>query len=256
MTRHIQGSDGRFAGSIGAGKNDVPSAAPTAPTRPERATDPVRSQLHELYQRFHADHGRPPVIGLDLDGTAANLIAPLRTRVAAARDIPAHEAEQHLPDPDNYSMWKATKAWFADLDDFNDHFKKAEVEGIYREMPPINGVHEVISELRTLGFDVQVVTARSSDFNYDTRAWLDAQGLPVSDIHNPGTDKHTLPHIDVFIDDSPHVIEKLHSNDRKVVIFDQAYNRHLNESDGRVHRVTGWDLRQVTAALSRLLHRR
>jgi 5'(3')-deoxyribonucleotidase len=256
MAKYIRRNDGTFAGSLGSGKSNVPTSMHDVTRQQEpthsRATDSL-DQLHQLYERFQSQHGRAPVIGLDLDGTSANLVASLRDRVASTRRIPADRAHHELPDPDHYSMWEATSPWFSDLEDFLTHFEEGERTGIYRELPAYEGLHDAVRQIRRVGFEIDVVTARPSRFNHDTRAWLDSHDLPVGDIHNPGIDKHLVSHIDVFIDDSPHVIETLQAHGRKVIIFQQPYNTQVHQQDEHARRIPGWHLPSLSSALSKLL---
>lgn len=51
MTRYIQGRNGRMAGSIGNGKDTVPTSAP-APSHMQAVTGPLQGDLDALYARF------------------------------------------------------------------------------------------------------------------------------------------------------------------------------------------------------------
>lgn len=227
----------------------APGHAPVAYT-PASTTDPV-PELAELYDAFVAEHGRAPVIGLDLDGTTADMVGGLRHRVAVARGVPANHA--HLPDPDDYYMWQGSAPWFASKEDFLAHFQAAERDGMYRSLTTYDGAVDVLRTLAAHGFVIHAVTARSADYNHDTQAWLDTHGIPTANIRNPGFDKHTIDDVDVFIDDAPRVIDGLADAGRKVVVFEQLYNTAAAPDVAHVERMTRWEIAEVAAALRNLL---
>lgn len=213
-----------------------------------------RNDLAEIYAKFKEKHGRAPVIGLDLDGTTADMVAGFRPRVAQARGIPYEEAVHHLPDPDDYAFDQSTTPWFKDRAEFLTHFQAAEKDGLYRDLPVYEGAIDVLQTLADEGFEIRAVTARSADYNPDTSHWLDSQGIPYKEIINPGFEKHTVEGVDLFIDDAPHVIQKLVDKERKVIIFNQEYNDHHNiDSDEHTRRIVKWNLNTVSEAIGDLL---
>ena len=217
-------------------------------------TNKVTNDLAEIYARFKEKHGRAPVIGLDLDGTTADMVAGFRPRVAEARGISQAEATTHLPDPDDYAFSQSTTPWFKDRAEFLEHFQAAEKTGLYRDLPVYEGAINVLQTLADEGFEIRAVTARSADYNPDTSHWLDSQGIPYKEIVNPGFEKHTVEGVDLFIDDAPHVIQKLVDKERKVIIFTQEYNDHHNiDSDEHTRRITKWSLGTVSEAIGDLL---
>lgn len=212
------------------------------------------NDLAKIHARFQEKYGRAPVIGLDLDGTTADMTAGLRPRVAEARGIDQANAEAELPDPDDYAYSKSTKPWFRDREDFLEHFHAAEKAGFYRDLPVYDGAIDVLHSLAEQGFRIKAVTARSSDYNSDTSHWLNSQGIPYEEILNPGFEKYTVQEVDIFIDDAPHVITGLVERERKVIIFNQEYNNHHDiDSESHTRRIEGWDLDNVAKALEALL---
>lgn len=253
MQNHTRDQAGRFTGSIGRGKDAAPAtnSRPRVPLAPVEASEPHHA-LTDLYERFTAAHGRPPVIGLDLDGTTADLVNTLRARVAQEWGIPAHRAEDVLPDPDQYLMWEGEKAWFNDPAHFTEVFSLSEKEGIYRELDTYHGAPDVLQTLAEHGFIIRAVTARPESYNEDTRYWLEKNGIPVIEILNPGTAKHEVPDIDVFIEDSPKIVERLAQEGRPVLVYDQLYNARISEAD-KVRRLSAWELAHVVDALRTVL---
>jgi uncharacterized HAD superfamily protein len=232
----------------------VPTVASNKAVTISSNEDSSDNELAKLYARFTATHGRAPIIGLDLDGTTADMTGGWRPRVARARGISDEDAITKLPEPDEYAMWSGQAAWFESKQEFLTQFQLDEKDGMYREFPVYEGASEVIHRLHREGFVIKAVTARSADFNHDTKHWLESQGLPVEEIINPGFEKHTLQDIDIFIDDAPHVINGLVDNQRKVIIFNQEYNGHQAvDSEQYTRRMNGWELSVVTTALADLM---
>ena len=208
----------------------------------------------KIYTKFKENYGRAPIIGLDLDGTTANMVHGLRAHVAKNKGMTPAEAEAKLPEPGEYDFVTGETAWFSDRKEFLEHFLSAEKAGMYRDLPAYTGSFEVLQILAKEGFEIKAVTARSADFNPDTAHWLANNGLPKIQIFNPGTEKHTLEDIDIFIDDAPHVINKLVEKGRKVIIFDQAYNGfQVTAPATHTRRIAGWTLSGVASALRDLL---
>lgn len=245
-------------GEFGSLPNRVPQAQIARPVATTFEVSPTleisQKDIAGVYAKFKASNGRSPIIGLDLDGTTANMVHGLRAHVAQKRGIAPEEANTQLPEPGEYDFITGETAWFANRDEFLEYFLQAEKDGMYRNLPSYAGALEVLQALIDEGFEIKVVTARSADFNHDTAHWLASQGFPQIPIFNPGTEKHTLEDIDIFIDDAPHVINKLVERDRKVIIFNQDYNGHQVEiSETHTRRITGWSLPNLVTALNDLL---
>lgn len=239
----------------------LPTRAPIAPTpKSEIFSAQIGNEevpidnLAAIYSKFKEKHGRAPVIGLDLDGTAANMTGGWRPRVAKARGITDEDALSKLPEPDEYAMWTGEGAWFETKQEFLLDFQAAEKDGMYRNLSPYDGASEVIHRLSQEGFRIKAVTARSVEYNEDTAHWLNNQGLPIEEILHPGMLKSALEDIDIFIDDAPHVINDLVEHERKVVIFDQGYNdHHAVDSPEHTRRISGWSVSGISQALEELL---
>lgn len=208
--------------------------------------------LSALSSRFHQLHGRAPVIGLDLDGTTADLVGTLRDQVAEELGIPAHQALERLPDPDQYLMWEGDTAWFQDKDHFKEIFTLSEARGIYRELDPYHGAKDVLQTLVNHGFVLRVVTARPENYNPDTRFWLERHGIPVVEILNPGMAKHEVEDIDVFIEDCPDIVENIAALGRPVLVFHQSYNSDITDTQN-IRRLPSWSLPAVAQALDHVL---
>lgn len=182
------------------------------------------------------------VLGVDLDGVCADYEQALRASVArqCGRD-PAELPPQSVMD--------AYSEWGMDLAQFEEAHRRAVVEDrIFRTMSPIEAVSETLWSLSDAGIWIRIITHRLL-FNgihevsaADTAWWLDHHDIPYRDLCFIG-DKPGVG-ADLYLDDSPRVIEALRGSGRQVIVFDQRYNRHL---DGP--RVDRWP--QVPAIIER-----
>lgn len=185
--------------------------------------------------------GRKPMIGLDLDNTVADFTHGMRERAGLKKKILQAEWLTHFPEPSEYSMWMGNQSWYVDKDDFVSELKAAELAGIYKTIAMYPNASNVLNELKAYGFDIKAVTARSAEFNEDTRSWIVEHGIPTKVIINPGFEKHNVPDIDVYIDDAPHVIDKLIEHNKKVIIMNQTYNETAVTPHENSRRAANWN---------------
>jgi uncharacterized HAD superfamily protein len=197
--------------------------------------------LIRLARQFESRTGHAPVLGIDHDGTIADMVGGLRPIVAKALGITKDEWRSRLPQPDEYAMWLGRNHWFASKADFLDHFRAAELAGFYRHLPIYDKAAVSLRQLHDAGFELVTITARSADFNDDTRSWQKAHTLPAPllTILNSGMEKHQVEGLDIVIDDAPSVIEGLLAAGRPVVIYDQDYNQDIPEHP-LARRAFGW----------------
>lgn len=212
----------------------------------------VRSELASAVARFRADHGRAPVVGVDLDGVTADTVAGLRAWMGDKLGVSEDERLRRFPEPDVYAMWLGENAWFTDMADFMKHFLPAETAGFYLGLSVYALAASTLGELRNAGVSLVAVTARSAETNTDTLAWIGKHELPLDTVLHSGFDKHAVDGIDVFIDDAPPVITGLLAGGQKVVIFEQSYNTGL-PAHGSAVRVGGWGAPMITAIAGLLI---
>lgn len=182
------------------------------------------------------------VLGVDLDGVCADYEEALRLSVANQLGCePSSLPPQSIMDA--YSEWGLDFEGFA-----HAHRHAVTHDRIFRTMAPMPGVAEALWQLSDSGVWIRIITHRLL-FNgihevsaADTAWWLDHHGLPYRDLCFIG-DKPGVG-ADLYIDDSPRVIEALQASDRRVIIFDHPYNRHLNGP-----RVERWS--EVVATINR-----
>lgn len=209
------------------------------------------SMLSIKVNAFAEKFGRKPKIGLDLDGTTGNFNQGMKSFVMSQDELPEN-VEVFNQEPETYAMWEGQNPWFKDKADFTAKFTQAEAEGLYRKLEAYEDAAVTIRELRNIGFDIDAVTARFKKFNNDTAFWLRQHDIPVYRIKNPGTEKASVPNIDVYIDDAPHVIEKLVTNAKNVVIMNQPYNTQVEYAHEFTRRVDTWGHVMKTAVVDLL----
>ena len=248
-------SDNGQFGSLPTRQPQIPTARVTLQSiKPVEASGEANDKLADIYSKFKAKHGRAPVIGLDLDGTTANMVGGFRLLMAEKNGLSTEDAHATLREPDKYNMWTGEAAWFTTKEEFIATFQGAEKGGLYRTLPAYEGAKEVIDSLIESGFEVKAVTARSEEYNSDTAHWISSQDIPVDEILHPGHLKHDVEGIDIFFDDAPHVISGLVEHDHKVVIFDRAWNENeAVDEPNHTRRVHGWGIEGITSALEDLL---
>lgn len=165
------------------------------------------------------------VLGVDLDGVCADYEDALRMSVV--RQLGRDRAE--LP---SQTIMDAYSEWGLCYEEFEQAHRRAVLEDrIFRTMAPMPGVSEALWQLSDAGVWIRIITHRLL-FNgihdvsaADTAWWLDHHRIPYRDLCFIG-DKPGVG-ADLYIDDSPRVIEALRKSGRRVIIFDQLYNRHL-----------------------------
>jgi uncharacterized HAD superfamily protein len=225
---------------------------PASPVSTSKEDDGKQGDsLTKIYQAFSLKNGRAPLLGLDLDGTTADFVAGLREVMISAWDLPAEEyvQKERLEEPDEFDMWRGNNAWFKDKEEFLSYFLKAQKDGLYKELPVFYGARDTLVELKEAGFEITAITARDSAYIVDTQSWVTENSLPIEEIVYAGDKKYLLPQVDIFIDDAPHVIQALLDNNKKVIIYDQEWNRHI-EIDAP--RITEWTPEAIANAMDKI----
>ena len=165
------------------------------------------------------------VLGVDLDGVCGDYTEALRRSVAARRGVdPAS-----LPEQRSFGFFSE---WGLDARSYEEAHRAAVVEDrIFRTMPALPGVAEALWRLSDAGVWIRIITHRLL-FNWahettaaDTAAWLELHRIPYRDLCFIG-DKPTVG-ADLYVDDSPRNVLALREADRRVIVFDQPYNRDL-----------------------------
>lgn len=113
---------------------------------------------------------------------------------------------------------------------------------------PLPGALATLQWLREQGVRLVAVTAHARPAaRYHTLQWLLKHGLPFDGVEftGKGVPKSVVA-ADLFIDDAPDVVQELQAAGKRVLIYDQPYNRTVAGE-----RVLGWE--EIHAYVARVL---
>ncbi|MDZ7679740.1 MAG: hypothetical protein U5K29_14450 [Acidimicrobiales bacterium] len=165
------------------------------------------------------------IFGVDLDGVCGEYTAALAPIVATHQGRATEELEP--PTTWDFSDWGLDRPTFEHL-----HRRAVLDHRIFRTMPVVADVAEVLWRLSDAGVWIRVISHRLA-VNWghavavsDTVEWLDRAGIPYRDLCFLG-DKPQIE-ADLYIDDAPHNVVALREQGNDVIVFDAAYNRHLD----------------------------
>lgn len=180
-------------------------------------------------------------VALDLDNTTADFTGAFRASLAKKYNLSSEEAMKRYPEPSDYSFVKS--GWFKDMPEFLNEFHEAERKGLYQTMPIFTKARKTVQGMHSEGYQIHFVTARSQEFNEDTKHALRKYRLPYHLLKHTEDKENHNAHL--FIDDAPKQISTLTLNGKKVIAYDASYN---SDSEG-VARVKSWD--EIADAASR-----
>lgn len=175
------------------------------------------------------------IVGVDLDGVMVDFQyhwAELYMSYFDAGDL----FEKFLDDDDPLNKYDALLelTHFEDAAEFFEWFYRA---GGWRDQPYLRGSRGGIDRLRANGHEVKFITNRPPEAEQATYDWLDRSPWPWAKLHIRA-DKHMV-RADVYVDDTPAMVELLVENGKKVIVFDQPWNQEV-EQGGPVRRARGW----------------
>jgi 5'(3')-deoxyribonucleotidase len=166
------------------------------------------------------------VLAVDLDGCCGDYSQALRSTIAQTRGI----AVTDLPEQ---TTWDFSEWGLHSREEFlAAHTHAVSRRRIFATMDAIAGCSEALWALSRAGIYIRIVTHRLHGKGHhaiavaDTVTWLDAHDIPYRDLCFLG-DKAAIG-ANTYIDDGPHNIEALDAAGADVIIFDQAYNRHMD----------------------------
>ncbi|MEY3019459.1 MAG: hypothetical protein RLZZ272_443 [Actinomycetota bacterium] len=166
------------------------------------------------------------VLGVDLDGVCADYEGAFRASVASQFGIDAATLPPQVAFG-SYEEWGLTPERFE-----RAHRHAVLEDRIFRTMDAMPGVSDALWRLSDAGVWIRIITHRLL-FNWahevsaaDTAAWLDRERIPYRDLCFIG-DKATVG-ADLYVEDSPHNVDRLRRAGRTVIVYDQRYNRHLD----------------------------
>lgn len=169
------------------------------------------------------------IVGLDLDGVVADFTAGW---------------------VDTYNHWFEETVSYLEVTDWSSlveltHFDTEtaffewllEVQGFWSELPVIPGALGGISLLQAAGVQFRVITNRPTWSRSQTERWLQSTWPATGPAPVPHfvADKTTID-CQVYIDDSPIVLNHLKKANRRAITFDQPWNRHVHHHP----RAKGW----------------
>jgi 5'-nucleotidase len=173
------------------------------------------------------------VLGVDLDGVCGDYTEAFRRVVAEERGIDPRTLGESR-------SWTLAE-WGLTPDDFDRLHRLAVLErDMFRTMPVMAGAAEVLWRLSDAGVWIRIITHRlwvnwgHAVAVADTVAWLDANAIPYRDICFLGAKPEV--EADSYVDDAAHNIEALRAAGNHVIVFDQPYNRELDDP-----RANSWD---------------
>ncbi len=177
---------------------------------------------------------RPFVFGVDLDGVCGDYTAAFRAVVARERGVDENE----LP-PER--SWDFVEWGVDELGGFEAVHRRAVTEHrMFRTMPVVEGAADALWRLSDAGVWIRIITHRLY-VNWghqisvsDTVAWLDDNSIPYRDICFLGRKPEV--EADCYVDDSPDVVTALRALGNEVIVFDQPYNREIDDP-----RATRWE---------------
>lgn len=162
------------------------------------------------------------IFGVDIDGVLADLHTPFTAFVS-------ERVGRELPYP---SQWDMSEQWGMTSDELLGWFREFTIERRYRDLPVIEGAADTLWRLHEAGVHIRIITHRlfipdlHDIFVADTGHWLQKSNIPFWDvcIMGKGGRKYDVG-ADIYIDDSPHVIEALRENRKAVLIYNRVYNQ-------------------------------
>ncbi|MCS7126648.1 MAG: hypothetical protein NZ929_07055 [Aigarchaeota archaeon] len=160
------------------------------------------------------------LIAVDLDGVIANSLKVLL-------DVWNEETGQNIrfEEIDEWFFWKRLNI---DEKTFLKFLNRAWIR--WTEIPPTEDkIREKLFKLRSLG-RLDIVTARSKETEIYALNWLAKHEIPYDNyVWVKDTEDKAVLEYDVYIDDSPLLARALKDKEKILLIYDQPWNRELDE---------------------------
>ena len=168
-----------------------------------------------------------PIVNVDLDGVCADYVAAFRVFTARRFGLDPED----LPDPSQYDLTTLTGWPYRTPGDYLAAHAEAVAQGLYANLPPIEGAIEALKALDDEGVYLRIVTHRLIVGGLhrrvidDTARWLDECGIRYMSLCFAG-EKDSIGAA-LHIDDAPDVVRRLRLAGQRVLVFDQLYNRSV-----------------------------
>ena len=111
-------------------------------------------------------------------------------------------------------------------------WKQGVQAGLFRYGHVKRGAFRVFNELQKQGHEMVAITKRPKTVRADTYEWLGFMRFAFDEVHilGPNTNKSTVPHCDVYIDDSSgNIDDLLRAGKKNVCLLDYPHNRGDNK---------------------------
>lgn len=175
-------------------------------------------------------------IAIDLDGVCYNFVDTLRAFVMEKTGRPATDF------PAANTWWFFIEQWGMTMEEYIDWANQGLYENkIFWRGEQIQDALWGVSELYRQGYYIKFITARGGGKPEPTKVcekatyfWLESNGFPYDEVI-VSYDKSSYSY-DLLIDDSPSNYETCVKDGKHVLVFDQAWNRHLTDAP----RAIGW----------------
>ncbi len=165
-----------------------------------------------------------PILAVDLDGVCGDYVEAIRLSFSKRNNIPLEKLSKDVQW--NFEEWGITREEAVEFQ------KTATKEDkIFENMNMINGANEAIKKLRDSGIWIRIVTHRllfnrpSSFILQETARWLEKNRIIYDEICFLASKEEVFA--DLYIDDSPSVIEALQKENRDFIIFDRKCNKDI-----------------------------
>jgi uncharacterized HAD superfamily protein len=167
-------------------------------------------------------------IGVDLDEIISETFPSILKYNNRVHNIPINDMDFY-----KYDYWKRMR------DDLQPEIKEFyQTEG--RDMKPIQGAYESLQQLKNLGYELYVITARSAEFSKQTKDWVNKNfpNIFIEVLFTNAFNKNIKAQsksdvckslgIKIFVEDDPHYIEDCINAGIKVIYLDYPWNRKVN----------------------------
>lgn len=169
-------------------------------------------------------------LGIDLDGVVADFnggwIRRYNAEFAADLGLDAVHHWDGIPEVTHFPDMEAFWAWA----------RRHDGATIFRHLEAYPGALEALRRLHRSGHDIVILTLKADWAVPDTFAWLGEHGLPTREVHVTDA-KHLVP-CHVYLDDSPHQLERIRAARPEAVTcrFVRPWNRPVPGT----HDVADW----------------
>lgn len=174
------------------------------------------------------------VFGVDLDGVCADFCRRMKEVAAEWKGVSLGDLTENVA----YGL----KEWEIHPDYQTLHRFAVTERGLFETMAVIPGARQSLWRLSEEGVRIRIITRRLFIPYFHERAvaqtcrWLDQHGIPCWDLCFMA-EKGAVG-ADVYIDDTPHNIEQLVTEQKDVIIFTNSTNRNMQ---GSAQRADTWE---------------